>query len=487
MLNYDDRPIIACSSGNVRCAISLIRISGENYLSSLQNYFSIDLDKITPRVATFCKVIDEDRELDEVVLTYFKAPQSYNGEDVLEISVHGNPVNIARIIKLLKHGTELRDSHPGEFSLRAMNNGKLSLTQVEGLDLLLNANSVLTIDQGLSVLSGNLHDKFLHLHKAFLNHRSCLEFGFDFLEDIGEEQFKERFSASLELLKSSIKNLHAHCLNSPFNLLKPEIALVGLPNAGKSSLFNILLDTDRSIVTDIPGTTRDFVSEDFYINDSLYTLVDTAGIRDTSDIVEKEGVTRSLKVLSSAFFKILVVNPANIDVDFYANFSETQFDLIIFSHQDENDFDKNILSNGISILKELGPMEPLDFGPIEPLDFGPIEPVDFGPIEPLIQRSVGMSFVDANSATKELISDQIHLKYTKLMDFDPILIQRHVESINKIHSNFTSYLDLIKDIEDISIIASELNILGHCISELIGIVSPDDVLHNIFDNFCIGK
>ena len=495
MINYDDKPIIACSSGNVRCAISLIRISGRSFLKSIQPKISIDLDKLEPRQATFCKVIEAEHVLDEAVLTFFKAPNSYNGEDVLELSVHGNPVSVSRIIKVLKSDTNIRDAYPGEFSLRAMNSGKLTLPQIEGLDLLLNANSIFSIDQGLSVLSGNLRDKFLNLYNCFLEHRSSLELGFDFLEDIGESQFNFKFNSSLAELKMSIEDLLSHCLKSPYNLLKPEIALVGLPNAGKSSLFNSLLKSERSIVTDIPGTTRDFISEDFYLGDGLFTLIDTAGIRETDDVVEKEGVSRSLAVLKSAFFKILVIDPENYVPEFYNKFSETSFDLIIFSHRDKEHFQKCFETNAPKILSKIGPIEPLasgpieplPSGPIEPLDFGPIEPAVFGPIEPLAKIAVGMSFLDNSGFNSEFIFSQVQAKYSKLLDFDPILIQRHSDSINKISLSFKHYFDTTKNNDDISIIGSELNILGYCISELIGIVSPDDVLHNIFDNFCIGK
>ena len=495
MMNYDDRPIIACSSGNVRCAISIIRISGKNYLGELDRFFSVKLAEIKPKQAIFCEIKHNEKILDEAVLTYFKGPNSYNGEDILEISVHGNPINVNRIIDLFLESNILRKANPGEFSLRALNNKKLSLTQVEGLDLLLNANSVFSLDQGFSALSGNLKDKFIELYNAFLEHRSSLELGFDFLEDVGEEQFNKKFSESFSRLKESIDDLYKHHKKSPYNLIKPKIALVGQPNAGKSSLFNNLLGSNRSIVSTIAGTTRDFVSEDLYISNSLYTLVDTAGVRETEDVIEKEGVARSLEILKDSFFKILLVDPKDFNSDYFKNFCDEDFDLIIFTHSDDANFNENLKTNGLQTLKAIGPIEPVDFGPIEPVgfgpiepaDFGPIEPADFGPIEPLFKKSFKTNLLRGDSNLPSFIFDLVSDKYMNLIDFDPILIERHNESIKNIYKAFRTYEDTIKNIDDISVIGSELNIVGHCVSELIGIISPDNVLHNIFDNFCIGK
>ncbi len=504
MLNYDDAPIIACSSGNTKCAISVIRISGFDFLKNINKFFNLDLENLDPCSANFSKIISKESIIDEVVVTYFKGPKSYNGEDILEIGAHGNPINVQRIIDLLKSTSNIRDANPGEFSLRALQNGKLNLNQVEGLDLMLNADSVFSLDQGLSLLGGNLNSLFKSLYDCYLTHRSDLELGFDFLEDIGEDQFNHKFQKSLSDLKVVIDKLHTHIKNSSHQLLKPEIALVGLPNAGKSSLFNKILRSDRSIVSKVEGTTRDFISENISIDNNIFKLVDTAGIRNTSDTVEAEGVERSLEILGNAFFKILLVNPKSFEKEFYNQIKNISFDLILFSHADEVNFKDYFKSNGSRILSalgpiepldlgpieplDLGPIEPLDFGPIEPLDFGPIEPADFGPIEPLVERCFKANILNIDSNALGLIEQKINDKYLKLLNFDPILINRHKITIKNIHEKFIQYELLANNPNgDISIIGSELNIVGHCISELIGIVSPDDVLHNIFDNFCIGK
>lgn len=512
MKGYDDQTIIACSSGLVTCAISVIRISGKNFFSEIQQFISSDLSLLKPRESKFCRITFNNQILDEVVIVWFKGPSSYNGEDILEISAHGNPLNIKRIIDAFLSIDSIRAAMPGEFSLRAVNNNKLSLSQVEGLDLMLNANSIFALDQGYSVLSGRLKAQFEELYDSFVDHRSSMELGFDFLEDIGEEQFSFKLKESFNRLESIIKNLNDHIADQNYNLIKPEVALVGLPNSGKSSLFNLLIGTKRSIVSDIAGTTRDYITEDLSIDNSIYKLIDTAGVRDAIDSIEEEGIARAIEIAKTAFYKILLINPVNFDESYFFKIKDIDFDEIIFTHSDSKGFYDHV-SRCLVILGNLktgsiepntsapiepktsgpiepsknAPIEPLKYGPIEPKLLAPIEPEQLAPIGPIIKKSCIASLIGDNSDLSASIHSNISTKYQSIMNFDPILISRHIDSVKNIHSALISYEEIFNTEEDLSIISSELNILGRCISELIGIVSPDDVLHNIFDNFCIGK
>jgi tRNA modification GTPase len=524
-LIYSDDPIIACSTGGLtNTAIAIIRISGNNLLDTLQPFFSLDFNSLKPRYAHYCKFFFKTKMIDEIVLTYFKGPNSYNGEDTFELSVHGNVLNINRIITLITKNSSIRTAHPGEFSYRALKNNKLTLNQVEGLDLLLNANSIFALDQGFSLLSGTLQKDFKKLYDLYLEHKSTLELGFDFLEDIGEEQFNSKLRASFDHLKRHIEKLYTHVENSNNNLINPEIAIVGLPNAGKSSLFNSFLDDDRAIVSDIAGTTRDYISETVKINDVIFTLIDTAGIRDTQDVIEGRGVEKALNLLSTSFFKLLLINPFDDNETYYEKLRGINFDLVAFSHKDKTGFTEatikftkkyNYLMTGPIESTKSGSIEPVKTGPIEPIKSGPIEPVKIGPIEPIKSSPIEpvktgpvepiksgpiqpiksgpiepltFNLLQGFHGQKGDLLTQITDKYLKLLEFDPIIVNRQSDNIQNIYNNFNIYADIFDSkFEDISIVASELNIVGHCISELIGIISPDDVLHNIFDNFCIGK
>lgn len=483
----NNSPIIACSTGSIsNSAIAIIRISGKDYLHLINHLFNIDLLTIKPRYATYCSFLDFSGEkVDDIVLTYFKGPNSYNGEDILELGVHGNQINIERIISDVVKIDTFKRAKPGEFTLRALNHGKLSLNQVEGLDLLLNANNIFSLKQGFSLLSGRLKDSFISLHKSYLKHRSSVEFGFDFLDDIGEEQFLAQLNSSFTELKNNIHKLYSHVANDNFSLIKPEIVLYGMPNAGKSTLFNLLLKSDRAITSEIAGTTRDFLREDIRIGDNIFSLIDTAGIRSTLSGavggIEAMGINRAIKLASDAFYKILIINPFEFDIEYFSTLKNIEFDEIIITHSDSVGFE-GVLADLYKQFSYFGPIEPKKDGPIEPRNDGPIEPRKDGPIEPKI-----CNLLEDTSGVLQEITVGIHRKYLKLVDFDPILIQRHSESIKNIYHGFSTYEEVFNVEDDMAVIASELSGLGHCISELLGIVSVDDVLHNIFENFCIGK
>ncbi len=481
LLSNTSDTIIACSSGNnSNSAISIIRFSGLNFCPELNTFFSIDTTTLKPRYAHYCNLSFNNKIYDDVIMTFFPGPNSYNGQDILEVSVHGNRLSVDRIIRLFVDNSSIRLAEPGEFSFRALKNKKLTLNQVEGLDLLLNASSIFSLDQGFSLLSGKLKSSFLKLNESYLRHRSSLELGFDFLDDIGEEQFSEHFSSSFNDLKSIITQLYKQVSGISTNLIKPEVALFGLPNAGKSTLFNKILVDDRAIVSSTPGTTRDYISEDFLIDNNTFTLLDTAGLRETSDSIEKSGIDRAITLTKNSFYKILIINPFDFtakDIDFFKSF---QFDLIVFTHSDFEGYDASV-----SKVKSLfAPIGPKKVGSIEPGISAPIGPLQNGPIEPIY-----CNLTDHNSTLEGVnnICSQVSAKYLKLLSFDPILIERHRDTIHRLHSLFEIYSSEVELNSDLAIISSELNIVGHCISELIGIISPDDVLHNIFDNFCIGK
>jgi tRNA modification GTPase len=184
-------PIIACSSGGfTNTGIAIIRLSGFENLVSLNDFFSIDLNKVNPRYAYFCKILDGcSNTIDEIVLTYFENPKSFNGENILELSVHGNILNIHNIINLFCENSLFRKAYPGEFSYRALRNKKLNLTQVEGLDLFLNASNPLSLKQGQSLLNGSLQKTYEELLVNFKRHKSAIELSIDFLVSCSVKKF----------------------------------------------------------------------------------------------------------------------------------------------------------------------------------------------------------------------------------------------------------------------------------------------------------
>lgn len=481
----DESPIIACSTGNsTNTAVALIRLSGFKNLHSLQAFFSFNLKKIKPRFSHLTQIKNESEVFDQALMVFFPEGASYTGENVLELSVHGNQLNIDRILKLFISTGDFRIAAPGEFSYRALKNKKLTLSQVEGLDMLLNANSNLMLSQGLDILQGELHQKYHLLHELFIKAKSALELSIDFSEDVGEEESRQLFSHSFQSFYKILCELHSRTEGNNSSLLSPEVVLVGQTNAGKSSLFNLLFNQNRSIVSNIAGTTRDYVTEYVSIGGNTFKLIDTAGIRESSDQIEQIGIGRSLDLLERSFFKILIVNPLETSADYFKKFNGIEFDLLLFSHCDHDQFLHAISQLDLSSIGTrsylaanflTGSIEPLILfssrpGPMGPKLFtGSIEPLsNSGPIEPAVKQA-------------------ILSKFRELSAKNPILLNRHRTLINKIHFESTVFMNNFKDIDDVAILSSEFNLLGTKLADLIGIVSADDVLNSIFANFCIGK
>lgn len=450
---YSDDPIIACStSSHANAAIAVIRISGFKDLESFRKFFTHS-GPIEPRKVYYTKLVLQGQIFDDICLTYFQGPKSYNGENILELSVHGNTLNVERILDLFVSYAGCRVAQPGEFTYRALKNKKLSLSQVEGLDLFLNANSGYALDQGLSLLSGNLQEIYQELWDLFLVHKSSLELSIDFSDDIGEEAAKEYFTKSLENFAKKFQSLVKRVQPMEHNLIQPEIVLAGLPNSGKSSLFNHLLSEERAIVSSQAGTTRDYLAETLVIEGVKYRLIDTAGIRESQDLIESEGIKRTKKKLSQSFYSILLINPFEI-IEGFAELLNNKFDLILFTHSDVAGFEE--ASKKIQNEFKLGPIEP-------------------------------MSLVNFSTEWEKKIFDLVNKKYLDETSTKPILLDRHKSLILQTNQVLMNYQALTSQESDVAILSQELNALGHCISELIGIVSPDQILNSIFTNFCIGK
>lgn len=452
---YSDEPIIACStSAGSNAAMAVLRISGFTDLSSYQNFFAKDLKKVLPRQVYYTKIIHNNHVYDDVCITFFAAPASYNGENTLEISIHGNTLNIDRILKLFTTHSATRLAAPGEFTYRALKNKKLTLAQVEGLDLFLNANSGYALNEGLSLLSGSLFDLYKELYELFAIHKASLELSIDFSDDVGEETAQEQFHLTLANFNKKFKTLVSRVAPLTHNLLEPEITLAGLPNAGKSSLFNFLLKQDRAIVSPIAGTTRDYISESLMIGDVRYKLVDTAGLREAKDVVEQEGIRRTKTMLKSSFFSILLVNPMEIENGF-SELLEANFDAIYFTHADHPHFVEK-RAELLNLHPQLGPMGAINL------------------------QAVDQAFVSELFAL-------VNKKYLDVVAGKPILFDRHRSLILDIDQRLDNYVNIASYESDVAILSHELNTLGHCLSELIGIISPDQILNSIFSNFCIGK
>ncbi|MCY4523369.1 MAG: GTP-binding protein [Halobacteriovoraceae bacterium] len=482
---FEKGPIVACSSGRMAfSAISLLRLSGFEKLEDLQSFFSRKLVGIPPRKQILTDILKEKEVLDKALLSFFPAPRSYTGENMLELSIHGNPLNVERILQLFVD-KGFRHAMPGEFTYRAVKNEKMTLSQAEGLDLLLRANSNLALNQGLQILYGDLAAQYKKLHGIHTRLKASIELSIDFSDDVGEEvsrREQEKYFREFSLLISSLDN---RAQNENSSLINPSIVLLGEANGGKSSLFNAILKRDRSIVSANSGTTRDYISEAIHFRGVNFSLIDTAGMNETFDTVEKEGIAKACQVIKTGFFRVLLLNPLQSHQEQLDKLSKVSLDILGITHMDLPEaFEKLkelklprakkiIILNPAKLLKKnLGSIEP-ELGPIGPKAFS----VESGPIGPKAQ------FV---SDTEEILHMALE-KFQSLQAKEPLLIDRHCKLINLINYNFNNLWELWKKSGDMAVISSELDILGEQVSQLVGIVSVEDVLEHVFSNFCIGK
>jgi tRNA modification GTPase len=310
---YSDDTIAAISTPPGRGGIGVVRLSGPHSLKIATSFFRPEsaAEPGPPNRAQFGRLIDPAGELiDEVILTYFKAPHSYTGEDVAEISCHGSPIILARVLQLaIEKGA--RVAEPGEFTFRAFFNKRIDLAQAQAVRDVINAQTQYQARVATKQLEGELSLRITPLKDALVEVIVHLESSVEFVE---EDISPEAASTLIDKLAGVIDSLTVIANSFKFGRYVKEgfdLAIVGRPNVGKSSVFNRLIGTDRAIVTELPGTTRDALYESTSISGVPVRLIDTAGIRETTDLVESIGITRSRAAIADADISLLVLDASS--------------------------------------------------------------------------------------------------------------------------------------------------------------------------------
>ena len=299
--------IVACSTPPGISGIAVVRVSGKNSIKNVSRFIKDSpFDKKTP-LSKVCFLVDRDGvAFDEAVVTSYIGPNSYTGEDLVEISCHGNPRIVSKIIDLAVDGGS-RLAEPGEFTKTAFLNGKLDLSEAESVSSIINSMSIIGVKAGVKNLKGGLSEKIGLIKSNLVSLVASLEFNLD----ISEEDLQPNLLKNSEkTIKNVIRQLE-NCITT-FNETKmfqngASVVILGPPNAGKSTLFNCLIDRNQSIVTSVEGTTRDVVEKNININGLPIILKDTAGIRRSDDLVERAGIERSFNEAEDADL-ILVLN-----------------------------------------------------------------------------------------------------------------------------------------------------------------------------------
>ena len=467
-MSFDEGTIAAIATPLGQGGIAVIRISGKDAIAAAARAFhgKQNLIEAQSHTAHFGECRDSSGVvIDQVVATVFRAPHSYTGEDTVEISCHGGAFVTKRVLDLiLQNGAHL--AGPGEFTKRAFLNGRMDLAQAEAVADLIHAQSESSRRSSVDQLEGKLSLSINELRDKLLKICGLLELELDFTEEGLEFIDKNKIIQEICNISEYLKRLiESYEVGKVFRD-GVKVVIVGKPNVGKSSLLNRLLDQDRAIVTDIPGTTRDVIEENIIFNGVLFKLVDTAGIRKSPDLVESEGIRRASKEVASADLILMVFDQA----------------------QEINESDIAILETVREIKSE---HSGLVFVENKADLIG--EVLDVG--KRMLLNDVAESrFLRVSAKTGEGVDSLRKLLFessastgSPFGDITVITSERHKQSLVAAVSKLSFALEELSAGKSNELLAVDLRSALDSLGEIIGVVTSDDVLNHIFGKFCIGK
>jgi len=432
-------------------AISVIRISGQGCLKKINKIFNgkTDLEKAKPNTIHYGKIFDKKNKIiDDVLVSIFKNPNSYTGEDSAEISTHGNPLITQKILDLL-FSLDIRAAEPGEFTKRAFINGKMDLTQAEAVADIINARTNVSLKGARNQLDGLLSSKINELRNLLIDASSLLELELDFAEEDLEFISYKEIKRRINNINSELKNLVNSYKIGKIVKDGVNVVLVGKPNVGKSSLLNYILKESRAIVSHIPGTTRDIIKEEISIDGILFKIYDTAGIRLTDNEIEKEGVYRSRNAVKNA-------------------------DVVVFINDVESSFPEDLYQEILKLTKKN------IINVINKIDLKRIKPEKN---EILISAKTGEGMeIFFNTLKEKSFGLEIFSEENAI-----VTNIRHKNTLNKAIAFLDDANKAIKEKLSNEFIADDLRRAENALGEIIGKVTTEDILNNIFSNFCIGK
>ena len=459
MINLFDT-ICAISTPIGEGGISVIRISGPDSFNITQKIFSKSKDKsknlnigdTNSHTIHFGFLFDDEILVDEVLVSIFKSPNSYTGEDIIEISAHGGVFVTRKILSLIiKQGA--RHAEPGEFSKRAFLNGKIDLSQAEAISDLIKSKTDEAHKSSLEQLEGSLSAFVKQIREELISVTALVELELDFAEEDLEFAHKDDIKIkALQIIKDLNEIVNSYIKGKVIRE-GINVVIAGKPNSGKSSLFNSLLKTERAIVSEISGTTRDYLEENLIIEGILFNLTDTAGLRSTADIIEHEGIKRSFSKIHEADLVVYLVDSSNSkseiehSVDFFNEQIKSINKLLVFTKKDLAviDIPDTVIAVSITDRDSLSKLK-----------------------NEMVRK---VKEKESNFKSGKIVITNIRHK---------ICLEKTIESLN----NVITSIDKNMSGEFLSIdLRNALNHLG----EITGMVTNDDILTYVFSKFCIGK
>ena len=441
----------------------MIRISGPESISITDKIFNgVEKIKLKDQKANTVQlgyIVEDDRIIDKVLITVFRNPKSYTGEDLVEISCHGSNFIQESIIQLLLNHN-CRVANPGEFTMRSFLNGKMDLSQAESVADLISSNTEASHRLAMNQMRGGFKNDINDLRTELVNFASLIELELDFSQEDVEFANKKELNKLLDNITFSLKKLIDSFKTG--NVIKNgiPIAIVGEPNTGKSTLLNTLLNEERAIVSSIAGTTRDTIEDQININGVNCRFIDTAGIRNTDDEIENIGIERTFKKMNESEIIIFLIDYSTLNkekLNYYLNYLS----------EIDNKFPNTkliTLLNKIDIKSE-------------------ISVSDLDGFSPILISAKNKSNID--NLRDELLSYVNNL--TSQIDNSTISNSRHYDLLNKTYEEIHKVKNSISKNISSDLLAIDIKQAIYFLGELTGEISIDEVLGNIFSKFCIGK
>lgn len=450
--------VAAISTAGTNAGINIIRISGEKSKEIINKIFT-GATKLEHQKIIYGKIKDESNVLDEVLVSYFKAPNSFTGEDVCEINCHGGRRITLDILELvIRNGAKLAE--PGEFSKRAFLNGKMDLSKAESIIDMINAKTKLQTRIASEQLEGGLYNIVKEERTKLIELLAQIEVSIDYPEYDYEELENTEIKNTIQSIAVNLKKYIDSYDEGKYIKEGINVAILGGTNAGKSSLLNALSNTEKAIVTDIEGTTRDIVEETIVVNDIVLNIFDTAGIRDTKDIVEKIGIKRSIEIIDKVDFVIIVIDLVkgitDKDIELIRKIEEKNKKHIICLNK------KDISCENINNIKnEIGSSKIV--------------------IETSFLTKEGIDIL------KEKISYLFNLGQITNNEEFVIVNQRHKELLERAYNCLQKAENEIEREVGVDIAEIDIKNAAKYLGEIIGEEVTDDIINKIFEKFCLGK
>lgn len=451
---YRNDNIAAISTGGGTSAIAIIRCSGASIINAITEVFrpknrSINIVEMRGYRQVYGYIYDNKTVVDDVVVSIYKAPNSFTGEDAVEINCHGSVYIQAKIMQLLMN-MGIRPAQPGEFTMRAFSNGKFDLAQAEAIADLIDSHSEASHKVAMRHLKGNYSKKIQTLREDLLNFASLLELELDFSEEDVEFADRSGFLNLIQIIEETIIQLiDSYKIGKVLKTGIP-VAIVGKPNVGKSTLLNFLLEEDKAITSPIPGTTRDVIEDTMVIKGYLFRFIDTAGIRQSEDEVENLGIERTFQKMDQASIIIFITDNEG------------------FTNEDMNK------------IAELESKDKIILKIKNKIDLNTQPPEVDNDIIPISAKNL--------INTGKIIETLVHeVEKYNINENTIVTSARHIDALRYTQKDLVSIREGFQNQIPTDLIAIDVRNALQNLGEITGEITTDDLLGNIFGKFCIGK